>query len=64
VAKLVDPSHIIRVPTLEHGNDQILSRELQVAIPAATTPTQWEQINRAIQYGASQGIKVTITMVR
>lgn len=42
----------------------ITARELQVAIPAGTTPAQWQQIGRAIQYGQSQGVKVTITVVR
>ena len=36
---------------------QITARELQVAIPEAATSAQWEQINRAIEYG--QGKKGT-----
>ncbi|MGR3897810.1 hypothetical protein FW760_25775 [Pseudomonas sp. 1176_21] len=42
---------------------QITARELQVAIPEATTSAQWEQINRAIEYGQSKGITVKITKV-
>ncbi|WP_443217224.1 hypothetical protein [Pseudomonas sp. MF6396] len=30
---------------------------------AATTSAQWEQINRAIEYGQSKGITVKITKV-
>jgi filamentous hemagglutinin len=43
---------------------RISARELQVAIPAKTTPAQWEQINRAIEYGQKQGVKVVVTSVR
>ena len=44
-------------------SSQITARELQVAIPEATTSAQWEQINRAIEYGQSKGITVKITKV-
>ncbi|NVZ53330.1 hypothetical protein HX792_23525 [Pseudomonas sp. B6002] len=45
-----------------HAN-QITVREVQVAIPKATTGTQWEQINKAIEYGRSKGVTVKITEV-
>lgn len=39
----------------------ITSRELQVAVPAETTPAQWQQIEQAIQYGKSNGVNVIVT---
>ena len=44
--------------------DMISSRSLQVAVPSATTPAQWQQINNAVQYGASKGVKVTVTVTK
>jgi len=43
---------------------KIVTRELQVAVPTQTTALQWAQINKAIQYGASQGVKVVVTPVK
>jgi filamentous hemagglutinin len=45
------------------NSGQITARELQIAIPKATTNAQWEQINRAIEYGQSKGVTVKITEV-
>lgn len=42
----------------------ISNREIQLAIPVNTTKTQWTEINRAIEYGKIQGVKVTITQVK
>ncbi|SFJ81538.1 hemagglutinin repeat-containing protein, partial [Methylobacterium brachiatum] len=42
----------------------ILSRDLQVAVPAGTTEAQWAQIQRASNYASSQGINLRITVVR
>lgn len=43
----------------------INSRELQVAVPPGTTPAQWQQIQRAIEYGKQLippvSVKITIT---
>ncbi|VTU18932.1 Filamentous hemagglutinin [Variovorax sp. PBS-H4] len=39
-------------------------RELRIAVPAGTTSAQWEQIHSAVLYGASIGVKVTVTAVR
>lgn len=47
--------------TLNAG--QITSREVQVAIPKATTSAQWAEINRASQYAESQGVKLKITVI-
>jgi len=43
--------------------NQITGRELQVAVPKVTTSAQWEQINKAIEYGQSKGVTVKITKV-
>jgi filamentous hemagglutinin len=37
-------------------NSMITNREIQLAIPANTTETQWTEINRAIEYGKTQGV--------
>ncbi|WP_354679032.1 endonuclease toxin domain-containing protein [Cupriavidus plantarum] len=37
---------------------------LQVAVPSSTTAAQWQQIDAAIQYGASKGIKLKITVTK
>jgi hypothetical protein len=42
----------------------ILSSELRVAVPEDTTLAQWQQINRAVQYGTDNGINVIVTPVR
>lgn len=42
----------------------ITARQLQLAVPAGTTSAQWTQINRAIEYGQSQGVKVIVTTVK
>ncbi|HIB8456732.1 TPA: VENN motif pre-toxin domain-containing protein, partial [Escherichia coli] len=48
----------------ELTSSMISNREIQLAIPADTTKTQWAEINRAIEYGKSQGVKVTVTQVK
>ncbi|WP_288494510.1 hemagglutinin repeat-containing protein [uncultured Pantoea sp.] len=48
----------------ELTQSMISNREIQLAIPANTTKTQWIEINRAIEYGKSQGVKVTVTQVK
>ncbi|WP_338524392.1 hypothetical protein NUH87_01475 [Pseudomonas batumici] len=47
---------------LESG--MIAARELRVAIPSGTTPAQWAQISRAVEYGKSQGVKLIISTVK
>uniref|UniRef100_UPI0036DB3D88 DUF637 domain-containing protein n=1 Tax=Photorhabdus sp. RM322S TaxID=3342825 RepID=UPI0036DB3D88 len=42
----------------------ISQREVRIAVPKATTVDQWEQINRAISYGAEKNINVKITVVK
>lgn len=44
-------------------SDMIKNRALAVAIPKNTTSIQWEQINKAIQYGKQNNIKINITVV-
>ncbi|HEY0207840.1 hypothetical protein [Acerihabitans sp.] len=41
----------------------INERHLQLAIPKTTTAEQFEQLERAIQYGESVGVKVFVTLV-
>lgn len=45
-------------------SSMITNREIQLAVPANTTKTQWVEINRAIEYGKSQGITVKVTQVK
>lgn len=42
----------------------IAARELQVAVRDGATAAQWGQINRAVQYGQSQGVYVKITVAK
>lgn len=42
----------------------ITSKEVRLAVPANTTKVQWIEINRAIEYGKSQGVNVTVTQVK
>ncbi|WP_080437041.1 filamentous hemagglutinin N-terminal domain-containing protein [Burkholderia ubonensis] len=60
VANFSDASLGTRTLTAE----DISGRQLQVAVPASTTPAQWQQINRAIQYGQGLGVKVIVTPVK
>ncbi|WP_252187026.1 endonuclease toxin domain-containing protein [Escherichia coli] len=45
-------------------SSMIASKEVRLAVPANTTKTQWTEINRAVEYGKSQGVKVTVTQVK
>ncbi|MFC5694174.1 hypothetical protein ACFPU0_01210 [Pseudomonas sp. GCM10022186] len=45
------------------SNAQIAAREVQVAIPKATTPAQWLEVNRATQYAESLGVKLKVTVI-
>lgn len=42
---------------------EITSRELQVAVPATTNQQQWQQIERAVQYGKENGVNVIVIPV-
>ncbi|MCC8420154.1 hypothetical protein J8V12_04015 [Photorhabdus thracensis] len=44
--------------------NMISQREVRIAVPKTTTPDQWEQINRAIVYGADKNVNVKITVVK
>jgi hypothetical protein len=39
-------------------------REIQVAVPEITSPSQWHQIYRAISYAKSRDISMKITMIK
>ncbi|WP_223882185.1 hypothetical protein [Kluyvera genomosp. 3] len=45
-------------------SSMISNREIQLAVPANTTKTQWTETNRAIEYGKSQGVTVKVTQVK
>ena len=42
----------------------IRSKEIHLSVPTATNKVQWQQIKRAIDYGKSRGVKVTVTGVK
>jgi len=42
----------------------IANREIRLAVPAQTNATQWLEINRAVEYGKTLGIKINITQVK
>jgi filamentous hemagglutinin len=79
-AKLANPSQIYstlrgnidsvadfefaRLSTTEIRAENILQRVLTVAVPSGTTPAQWDQIAKAIQYGQSRGVVVKITQIK
>ena len=44
--------------------EEISQRVLEVAIPAGTTPAQWDQIAKAIQYGQGRGVIVKVTQIK
>ena len=43
---------------------QIRNRELFLAIPDKTTPEQWKQIQRVVEYGGSKNVTVRITRIK
>ncbi|MCA6218977.1 hypothetical protein KZ793_00005 [Photorhabdus sp. UCH-936] len=43
---------------------RISQREVHIAVPKATTPEQWVQINRAIAYGTEKNVNIKITVVK
>ena len=79
-AKLADPSQVYyslkgnidaaaNFPGYQLGVNEVMPekitvRDLQVAVPQGTSTAQWDQINKAIQYGQSQGVTVKITVVK
>ncbi|CNI58180.1 adhesin [Yersinia pseudotuberculosis] len=46
------------------NSSMITSKEVRLAVPVNTTKAQWTEINRAIEYGKNQGVKVTVTQVK
>ncbi|MBP2851788.1 VENN motif pre-toxin domain-containing protein [Dickeya oryzae] len=45
-------------------SSMITSREVQLAVPTATTSAQWTEINRAIEYGKNKGVTVKVIQVK
>ncbi|CUX48910.1 hypothetical protein AGR4C_Lc120143 [Agrobacterium tumefaciens str. Kerr 14] len=35
-----------------------------MAVPQATTSAQWQQLQKAIEYGASKGVTVNLTGIK
>uniref|UniRef100_UPI0036D82F03 endonuclease toxin domain-containing protein n=1 Tax=Photorhabdus sp. RM322S TaxID=3342825 RepID=UPI0036D82F03 len=46
------------------STSRISQREVHIAVPKATTPEQWVQINRAIAYGTEKNVNIKITVVK
>lgn len=46
------------------NSSMIKSKEIKLAIPENTNLVQWEQINKAIQYSQTKGVKLTVTVVK
>lgn len=46
------------------SREMIDRRVLEVAVPSGTTPAQWVQIRRAIEYGKSKGVEVRATVLK
>ncbi|WP_420998498.1 hypothetical protein ACKI2N_032010 [Cupriavidus sp. 30B13] len=44
--------------------DDVAARQLRVAVPERTTAPQWQQIQRAIDYGQSKGVQIIVTPTR
>src|SRR6185312_10343866 len=44
--------------------ERIRSREVHLAVPADTTPEQWQQLYKSIAYGRSRGIRVEVTRIK
>ena len=48
----------------EITSSDIINREIRLAVPAATTKSQWQHISNAIDYGKSRGVKLIVTEVK
>lgn len=42
----------------------LTSKDVKLTIPESTDLVQWEQIHKAIGYGQTKGVKLTITVVK
>uniref|UniRef100_UPI00038A0356 endonuclease toxin domain-containing protein n=1 Tax=Photorhabdus temperata TaxID=574560 RepID=UPI00038A0356 len=63
----IDAASLFKTYTLldrKLNTSMIANREIRLAVPANTTKAQWSEINRAIEYGINQGVKVTVTQVK
>lgn len=49
---------------IDLNSSMISNKEIKLAVPASTTTVQWNEINRAIEYGKNQGVKVTVTQIK
>jgi len=49
---------------VELNANTIRRREIHLAIPAQTTKEQWQQINKAIEYGKTHNVNVKVTEIK
>ena len=57
-----DNPHILNSFTLDP--QEINARELHIAAPAGATPSQWLEIQLAIEYAKTRGVIMRVTKVR
>ncbi|MFC1064290.1 hypothetical protein ACFGWT_02770, partial [Pasteurella multocida] len=50
--------------TFKLTNAKIKSKEMYLAIPHSTTKSQWEAINKSIDYAKSKGIKIIVKEIK
>ncbi|WP_424407926.1 hypothetical protein [Pasteurella sp. PK-2025] len=50
--------------TFKLTNAVIKSKEMYLAIPYSTTKSQWEAINKSIDYAKSKGIKIIVKEIK
>ena len=45
-------------------SSMISTRKIELAVPEGTTGAQWQQLQKAVDYGASKDIPVNITVIK
>ena len=56
-----------KVTTLDEiilESSQIKQRVMTLAVPDGTNPSQWQRINRAIDYARGRGVSMEVTIVK
>lgn len=46
------------------SSSNISSKAIELAIPNATTASQWQQLQKAIKYGSEKGVSVNVTVIK
>ena len=49
---------------IELASAMIANREIRLAVPAKTNAAQWLEINRAVEYAKTVGVRINITQVK